>query len=89
MLFCSDKQRHKAFEDYCHKEDTRNTLISNLLKDELPAYYLIDDWDTARATPKIILLRELKRISYETSQKISKGMYASDINMAIDELKSN
>lgn len=87
VLFCSDMQRHKAFEDYCHKEDTRNTLISNLLKDELPAYYLIDDWDTARATPKIILLRELKRISYETSQKIGKGMYASDVKMAIDELK--
>lgn len=87
VLFCSNKQRHKAFEDYCHKKDTQRTLITNLLKDELPAYYFIDDWDTARLSPKIILLRELKRISYETSQKIGKGMYASDIKMAFDELK--
>lgn len=89
VLFCTDIQHHNAFKDYCHKADTRKMLITNLLKDELPAYYLIDDWDTARAKPKIILLRELKRISYETSQKIGKGMYASDINLAIDELNIN
>ena len=86
-LFSVNKSRHILFDKYIHNNDTQKSLLNNLIKDELPAYYLIDDWDTARATPKIILLRELKRISYETSQKISKGMYASDINMAIDELK--
>lgn len=86
-LFCSDKQRQKAFEDYYHKTDTQNALIKNLLNDKLPAYYLIDDWDAARAKPKIILLRELKRISYETSQKISKGMNSTEIKRSYDELK--
>lgn len=86
-LFSVNKSRHMLFDKYIHNNDTQKSLLNNLIKDELPAYYLIDDWDTARAKPKVILLRELKRISYETSQKISKGMNSSEIKRSYDELK--
>lgn len=79
--------RHKAFNDYVHKNDVQRTLLNNLIGDSLPAYYLIEDWDTARAKPKIVLLRELKRISYETGLKISVGMNASDMQRYYDDLK--
>ena len=86
LFFCSST-RHKAFSDYIHSSKTHDTLLKNLIEDKLPAYYLIEDWEVARAKPKIVLLRELKRISYETGQKISVGMNASEMNRSYDELK--
>lgn len=79
--------RHRAFANYVHKTDTQKSLLRNLIGDDLPAYYLIEDWDEARAIPKIVLLRELKRISYETGKKISVGMNASEMKRSYDELK--
>ena len=86
-LLFNDDVKKRDFENHYHKSDTQKRLIDNLIKDDLPAYYLIDDWENGRGRPKVVLLRDLKRISYETSQKICKGLNFSDLNKTYDELK--
>lgn len=77
----------EAFLKYIKGKDAKNILIDNLSKDSLPAYYLVEDWEKDNHSYKIILLRELKRISYNTATLISKGVKANMVNQRNDDLR--
>ena len=78
---------HSNFLDYIKKQDTKSSIIDNLLRDDLPDYYLLEDWKVSRNEPKIILLREMKRISIQTARLYSSGFGATDIDKNTDELR--
>lgn len=78
---------HSNYLDYTKKQDTKSSIIDNLLRDDLPDYYLLEDWEISRNEPKIILLREMKRISIQTARLFSTGFGAESINKNTDELR--
>lgn len=60
-------------------EKSKLTLLDNLIEDKIPSYYLIEDWNSQK-NAKVILLRELKRISYATAKKLGCGLEKGSIN---------
>lgn len=60
-------------------EKSKSTLLDNLIEDKIPSYYLIEDWNSQK-NAKVILLRELKRISYATAKKLGYGLEKGSIN---------
>lgn len=74
------------FANYKAKSDTKKSLVNNLMEDKLPAYYLIEDWKPERKRLFVILLRELKRISINTTLLLNKEVKKSQINPMNDDL---
>lgn len=86
-LFSCEKG-DEGFNNHINSENEKRNLVQNLLEDKLPFFYLIEDWEPQRKKAKVILLRELKRISYSTAQKIGNGIEKGALN-AEDELDLN
>ena len=76
----------KEFLDYVNSNKTKDMIIENLFRDNLPAFYLIEDWEENSHSYKVILLRELRRFSVDSVILIGKGMDSSQINEKMDEL---
>lgn len=78
---------NSEFRNYIAKTDIKTQLVKDLLEDKLAAFYLIEDWNKNTNNHKVILLRELKRISISTTRKIYYGLLLSEIIEGKDELK--
>lgn len=70
-------------------ESSKYDLIKNLMEDKIPSYYLIEDWDSHKKKAKVILLKELKRISYESAKMLGCGMEKGSVVSGYDELNLN
>lgn len=77
------------FVQHIKGKDAKAQLIKNLLQDNLPAFYLIDNWKKEESSYKVILLRELRRISFSTAIKIKEGVECTCINKQEDELQAD
>ena len=77
--FDCSKENDEFRESAC-KGQKRSGLIDNLVGDKLPSFYLIEDWIPGGKNSKVILLKDLKRISYTTAQKLGKGMDKQEIS---------
>ena len=77
------------FIAFCQDKKNRISMVDNLLKDQLPAFYLIEDWKENHDSFKVILLRELKRFSFTIAKKISVGLDLASIDTKRDDLKCN
>ena len=86
-IVTNPQSNSQDFVDYCNKKDTKMQLVKNLLEDKLAAFYLIENWKGNSGEYKVILLRELKRISISTAQKIFGGLYLTQIIDGKDELQ--
>lgn len=82
-------RKSKDFENYKGKGATKTSLVTNLLEDKLPAYYLIEDWEPQRKHLFVILLRELKRISIDTAWRLNKKVEKGQIDPQKDDLDPN
>ena len=77
----------KSFINYCNDKN-KMSMVDNLLNDKLSAFYLIEDWNSSNKF-KVILLRDLKRISSSVAEKISQGLDLQMIETREDDLKYN
>jgi len=82
------KKNDECFANYCN-ETNKTKMIDNLLQDKLSAFYLIEDWMGNGKDFKVILLRELKRISFSVAKNISRGLDLASIDMGKNDLKYN
>ena len=78
----------EKFITFCNNTNKTN-MVENLLQDKLAAFYLIEDWNGRNDNFKIILLRELKRISFSVAKRISNGLDLASIDTKKDDLKYN
>lgn len=85
-LYFEASSDSKEFLEYAKGNKAKDMIIENLLRDSLSAFYLIEDWEKDSHAYKIILLRELRRISFDSAVLIGKGMNCSQINKKMDEL---
>ena len=76
-----------TFLSHLKNKKVKELVIDNLAKDALPAYYLAEDWEKNGHSFKIILLRELKRISFKTAMFLSKGMKVDQVDFCVDDLQ--
>lgn len=83
------QRNDERFITFCNDNKNKTSMIDNLLKDQLPAYYLIEDWNGSGNNFKVILLRELKRFSFAIVKKISVGLDLDSIDTKKDDLKYN
>lgn len=49
------------------------TLIDNLIKNQIPGYHLIEDWEKANSF-KVVLLRDLKRLEFNIAKAMGGGI---------------
>lgn len=67
-------------------EGIRNKIIKDVKEGKNSSFYLIEDWKD-KSNYRIILLREIKRITFEMANKISKGVSEDEITE--DDLRWN
>lgn len=81
----------EQIKELCNSSTIKNQIIKELLEGRNKDFYLIEDWiDTSKF--RVILLREVNRISFSFAEKISKGipedevteeeLYCNDINIS-------
>ena len=75
------------FIQYLTGKEAKKQIVKNLLQDNLPAFYLLDNWEKNKSSYKVILLRELRRISFSTIMRIDGGIECKSINKQEDELE--
>ena len=86
-IIINPQRNSQLFLEYSNKDETKKQLVKDLLEDRLAAFYLIEDWNGNNGMHKVILLRELKRVSLSSAQRISNGLDLSQIIEGKDELK--
>lgn len=62
-------------------EGIRNKIIKDTKEGKNSSFYLIEDWEN-KSNYRIILLREIKRVTFEMANKISKGVPEYEITEA-------
>ena len=88
-FFC--RETDKEFKDYLLQVKGKHIDYLKLLKEnKLSSYYLLEKWDkTCKSEFYVMLLRDVRRLSFATAKKISKGVWEQDlnpINQQVDDL---
>lgn len=79
----------QGFKAYKQNKDTLDSLMDNLLSDNLPAYYLLEDWNAQEKKLRVILLREPKRISLKTIRKVNNVLKEEQIDKTKDDVTAS
>ena len=87
LIVTNPLKDNSEFLSHINKRDIKTQLVKDLLEDKIAAFYLIEDWGKNTNNHKVILLRELKRISILTTQKIYHGLDLSEIIEGKKKLK--
>lgn len=60
--------------DYNPSKKEKDYMVSNLLKGDIHAFYLIEGWEEDEKNYKVVLLRDLKRLEYNVAVSMGNGI---------------
>lgn len=60
--------------DYKPNANDKENLVENLIKGDIHAFHLIEDWDGKEGDYKVVLLRDLKRLEYNVAIGMNAGI---------------